>query len=832
MTIQNKSTPFAELRSISRSFPGVQALQNVDLRLRPGTIHALLGENGAGKSTLINVLGGVLQPDNGSILIQGEPVVFRDAHSARRQGIAIVHQEADLFPTLSVAENVAHEHGWPTRYGLIDWRALQEHTRAALQRLGSDLSPRRLAAGLSAAERQLVGIAAALAQRARLLILDEPTSSLSANESAILFEQLRSFRSQGGAILYVSHRLEEVFALADEMTILRDGRLAWTGPLTAIQPEEVVARMVGREPVEAPRSHECQPGPARLVCQGLRPADGSFAEVSLEARAGEVLGLYGLIGAGRSEWAQCLFGLRPAASGEVLVDGRAWQPTTPGAATRAGLAYLPEDRLRQGIFASLAVQANLTLAALRRLAVGTLLFGQRETATATTHVRQLQVKLRSLKQPIRTLSGGNQQKVVLGRWLACDPGILILDEPTRGVDVGARSEIHQQLRRLADEGRAIVMISSDLAEVMAHSDRIGVFRSGHLVAEHDARTVTAEQIARDALPSTSATPTESRATRPAPNTNRLELLLRETGLLLATVILAALLAWRTETFWQVATLQDILTNAALLALCGLAAGLVLLAGSLDISYGALMAVGGATAGYLMQNGHSPLVAISACLLTSTFAGALNAGLSLAGGVHPIVITLGTLSIYRGLTLLLIGDRAIHDIPASFRDPLLATPGGVPMVVLLVAALVFVAWLLLRWTVPGRKLLALGSNAHAARRTGIHQTRVWLVVFAVQGFLAGLAALFSLGLAGHMQATDFEEKTLDAIGVAVVGGIAISGGRGSVWGICSAALLFRVLEKGWVLLGVSSFWQRTIVGGLLLLAILGDRLLRRGDQETA
>ncbi len=833
-------TSLVQLRGLCKSFGGVTALNEVDLDLNPGTIHALLGENGAGKSTLINILSGVYQPDRGTLWVRGRRVAPRDADAARALGIATVHQEADLFADLSVAENIALEHRWPRRGGFLDWPALRRHTRAALRQFECSLDPDRRAGTLAPAERQLVGLAGALAQQASVLILDEPTSSLSAAEARTLFAHLNRFRSDGGAILYVSHRLEEIFALADVVTVLRDGRRVWTGPLAETTAERLIAQMVGRAVHAVARRPTSVAGPVRLACQGLTAADGSCRDISLEVRAGEVFGLYGLIGAGRSEWAQTIFGLKLRAAGQILLDGQPWVPRGPGQAARRGLVYLPEDRLRLGICAGLSVRANAVLAALRRWALGPFVSVGAETRQASRLVEQLAVRLRSLAQPVGTLSGGNQQKVVFGRWLACEPNTLLLDEPTRGVDVGAKAEIHALLRRLADSGRAVVLISSDLPEVLAHSDRVGVFCDGRLAAIYEAATTTPEQVATAALPGgLRADGDKDRSTaaashRQAAPGQAWESWLREAGLLGLVLVLALGLAWRTETFWQPGTLRDVGENAALLVLCGLAAALVILAGGIDISFGAMMALGGATAGYLMQEdiGWPAALAAGTALLVTASGGALNAALSLWGRVHPIVVTLGTMSLYRGVTLLLIGGRAIHEVPAPFRAPMQATPLGIPAVVWLAFAVVALAWLVLGWTVSGRQILALGSNPKAAQRTGIHRARIWLAVFTLEGLLAGLAGLLALGLAGHLQATDFEEKTLEAIGVAVVGGIAITGGRGSVWGIWGAALLFRVLEKGWVLLHISGYWQRTLVGGLLLLAILGDRLWRRvrGQEE--
>jgi ribose transport system ATP-binding protein/rhamnose transport system ATP-binding protein len=819
-------SPIVSLTSVCKRFPGVTALDHVSLELRAGSIHALVGENGAGKSTLINILCGILQPDDGQVQLDGADVTLADARAARRYGIATVHQEANFFPELTVAENWALEHGWPKLGPFISWRFLRRQTTAALVAVGCSVHPDTPAAVLTAAERQELGIAAALAQSARLLVLDEPTSSLSAVETRRLFARLRQFRDEAGAVLYVSHRLEEVFALADHASVLRDGRKVWSGPISQTTSAQLIACMVGRELESSSDRAATVPGPVRLVCKGLSAADGSFHDVSLEAQAGEILGLYGLIGAGRSEWAQAVVGLRLISAGKIELHGGAWSPRGPADAASRGLAYLPEDRLRQGIFAGLSVRANAVIAALRRLSRGPIVSAKREVQETQASVARLSIRLRSLLQPAGTLSGGNQQKVVLGRWLGCDPDVLILDEPTRGIDVGAKVEIHGLLRRLAAAGKAVIMISSDLPEVVAQSDRIGVFREGRLASVFDARSTSAEQIATAALPLDHSNDDPSAAAREGGRSRFVAVeRLREAGVLVAAILVVAILTWRTDTFWQPGTLRNVGENAALLTLCGLGAGLVILAGGIDISFGSVMALAAALAGYLMQEGYSPLLAVPAGLVVSAMCGAANAGICLAGRLHPIVVTLGTMSLYRGLTVLLIGGRDILDVPRSFLTPLRSTPLGMPAAVWLALIAITLAWIILGWTVPGRHILAFGGNPIAAERTGVHRTRVWLAVFSMEGLLAGIAGIIALGLVGSMQSTDFSEKTLEAIGVAVVGGIAITGGRGSVWGIAAAALLFEVLEKGWVLMRISSYWQRTIVGGLLLLAILADRFWR-------
>jgi ABC-type sugar transport system ATPase subunit/ribose/xylose/arabinose/galactoside ABC-type transport system permease subunit len=866
-----------ELEKVDKAFAGAHALREVDLSLQSGRVHALVGENGAGKSTLINILSGVLTPDRGLIRFGGQPMQFTDARSARKQGIVTVHQEADLFADLSIAENIGLEWGLPTgRLGWIDWRRQRRQTVAALSAIGEALDPSALARTLTAAQRQMVEIAAAVARQARVLILDEPTSSLSAAETKVLFRHLRGFRDQGTAILYVSHRLEEIFELADEVTVLRDGCRVWTGPLADSSPSHLIGLMVGREvTASAPRSDK-EPGPVRLRCQGLTAKDGAFHDITLEVRGGEILGLYGLIGAGRSEWAQAIFGLRGLASGTVWLDGQSVALAGPGAMIQRGVAYVPEDRLRQGLCRGLSVRANLVLASLRRLAFGPWISGTREVRQASAAADRLRIRLRSVEQPAGTLSGGNQQKVVLGRWLDCDPRVLILDEPTRGVDVGAKAEIHTLIHRLAEEGRAVVLISSDLPEVLAQSDRLAVFREGRLTATFDPRATSAETIAAAAIPSGEAerqgdgetrrqgedatlghglrtVPSSSGDLRSgggawsgdhAPTRSSPRLLVslsprllvslsprllvsrffRETALVLIVLMLFGVVEWRSGGFLEARLMRELATNTALLSYCAIGAALVILAGGLDISLGALMALSAGVAGRLWEQGYSLPIVAGVTLLIGGAGGMLNALLSLLGRVHPIVITLGTMSLYRGLTLWWL--RQDVQISGAARNWIFAEALGLPLIAWSGLVLAVLTGLFLYGTVAGRELYAFGSNPSAARRVGIRGGRVWLRAFTLQGMLAGLAGLLLLARSGNLQPTSYEDKTLEAIAAVVVGGVAITGGRGSVLGVVIGCLFLVSLRPVCVLLHVAPDWQRTLVGVVMAVAVVLDTLWRR------
>lgn len=815
--------PVVELVGLCKSFPGVKALRDVDLTLRPGRVHALVGENGAGKSTLIQMLSGNLSPDSGEIRLAGRPIRFPSPVAARRAGIVTVHQEVDLFPDLTVSENVGLLAGLPSAFiGWLDRREQRRRTASALEAIGQELDPADTAGTLSPAGRQLLEIAAAVSQQARVLILDEPTSSLSAAEAETLFRHVRRFREAGTAILYVSHRLEELFALADDVTVLRDGRHVWSGPIGETSRADLIRRMVGRETAAMTldrRPKRARTGaPARLRCSNLSAADGSCRGICLEVSAGEILGLYGLVGAGRSEFAQTVFGMRPRSGGQVWIDGR--EIARHGIAPE--LAYVPEDRLRQGLARGLSVRVNAVWATLTRLAIGPWLPAWREQAQAAAIIRQMDVRTSSERQLAGTLSGGNQQKIVIGRWLARDPAVLLLDEPTRGVDVGAKAEIHARIRQLADEGRAVILISSDLPEILTHSDRVGVFRDGALVAEFDPATATADAIATAALPQgapgvhLAAHPTRGRFRAP-----------REAALAILVVALALALQAGSGRFLTRENLQSVSTDAAVLAICAAGAAIVVLAGGVDISLGALMALCAAVAGKLWEHGTPWPAAMLVALLIGAGGGLFNAGLTLAGRVHPIVVTLGTMSVYRGLTRWwMVTDVQIPGVARqTFTDDLL----GVPIVVWLGVAMFLWLGAGLRQTIPGRYLYAVGGNPQAATRVGIRRSWVWLGAFGLQGAMAGLAGMLYLGRSGSLQSTAYEEKTLEAIAAAMVGGVAITGGRGTLLGVALGSLLLVTLAPACQFLSVSAYWQRALVGAVLVVAVVLDARWRRSDR---
>jgi len=488
-----------KLTSISKAFAGVQALKAVSFDLKAGEVHALVGENGAGKSTLIKVITGAHHPDQGSIEIQGVPVAEIDPVRARSLGIAAIYQQPALFPDLTVAENIAIGLEPGGAWRRIRWRERRDRARLVLERIGARIDPQTEVRRLSMPEQQLVEIARALGANARILIMDEPTASLSDQEVERLFRVIHDLKSQGKGIIYISHRLEELPQIADRVTTLRDGVLIGTRRMGEVSRAELIRLMVGRELSAVFPKTAARLGDTVLETRGLSCPGSGVRDINLSVRAGEIVGLAGLVGAGRTELAETLFGLTPATSGEIRLRDKPVVIDRPARAVDLGIAYLPEDRRRHGVILEMSTAANTTLATLGAITRMGLLDFDRERATALRLVRQLGIKTSSIDAPVENLSGGNQQKVALARWLAASPTLLILDEPTQGVDVGAKAEIHRLMCDLAGRGLAILMISSELPEILGMSDRIAVMYGGTIAGVLDRETATQEAVLERAL---------------------------------------------------------------------------------------------------------------------------------------------------------------------------------------------------------------------------------------------------------------------------------------------------------------------------------------------
>lgn len=482
------------LQNITKTFPGVRALEKVQLDLWAGKVTALIGENGAGKSTLVKVMTGIYQPDEGEILYKNIPIQLPHPESAHKIGITAIHQETVLFDELSVTENIFvgqyQAQGWLKK---LDWSAMHAKAAAILQRLEVEIDPRAILKTLSIAQRHMVAIARALSFEAQVVILDEPTAALSQHEIVEFYQIVERLKAEGKAILFISHKFDEIFQLADYYTILRDGAFVDSGAMSEITEEQMVEMMVGRTITQTYPKVACELGDTVLEVRDLcHPTE--FAHIQFSLRKGEILGFYGLVGAGRTELMQALSGVSRPSAGEIRLNGQTVQFHQPADAIQAGIVCVPEERQQQGAIIPMSIAHNMSLPQLGKLNPRGVLSDKREWALADDYATRLQVKAFSWEQAVETLSGGNQQKVVIGKWLATQPTVIILDEPTKGIDIGSKAAVHQFMSELVGQGLAVIMVSSELPEVMGMADRIIVMHEGVMVAEYAAGAASAEQI--------------------------------------------------------------------------------------------------------------------------------------------------------------------------------------------------------------------------------------------------------------------------------------------------------------------------------------------------
>ncbi|RIK73918.1 MAG: hypothetical protein DCC67_17275 [Planctomycetota bacterium] len=830
----------ARAENVSKSFGGVQALAEVSLELRRGEVHALCGENGAGKSTLIKILSGYYAPDAGRVEIAGQPLQ-PSVHAASELGVNVIHQESVACPDLDAADNVFIGRE-PRRLAglLLDRRHMERHTRELLDRLGEALPVDRPLGELPLAQRQMIGMARALSQQCRLLIMDEPTASLSTREAETLFRIIRQLRSEGVAILYVSHRMEEIFALADRATVLRDGHHVATASLGEVTPSKLIQFMVGRdvEPLgRAPLGSPAESLPAtRLEVRGLS-RQGSYADVSFQVREGEIVGLAGLVGAGRSEVAGAVFGASAYDAGEVLIDGEPLEKASIEASIARGLAFVPEDRQHEGLVLPMSVAENLTLAVLRSLAPRGFIRRRAESQAAASLAAQLDVRAARLSLPAESLSGGNQQKLVLGKWLATEPRVLILDEPTRGVDVAAKADIHRRIRQLASRGMATLVISSELPEILQLCDRILVMREGRLVGQLEPEAATEHSILELALPASGQAQGDAAAaagaslTRTATTTRskfRDLLVRREAWLLILLASIFAIVGAMKPSFLSVENTLDIGAEAAPTAIVACAVALVVITGEIDISVGSIAGLSAAILGLCCYGPDPPMpvAAGAACAIAAALGvGVVNGLLVNVGRVPSIIATLGMLTVLRGVTKLIMKGRSIDGRPDALRELATGSRHGVPNSIWIAAAVALALAVLARRTPLGRRMYAVGSNAKAAPLLGVSVGYTRFAAFALSGLLAGVAAVLLAPKNSIIQQNLGEGLELLVITCVVVGGTSISGGRGTIAGTLLAVIFLSLIPTALTYIGAPAEWRLAIQGGLILAAVLADHYLQ-------
>jgi monosaccharide-transporting ATPase len=895
------------MRGIEKRFNGVPALSGASLEVGRGEVHALIGQNGAGKSTMIKILTGYYTKDAGEILFNGAPFHADSPKNAQAGGISTIYQEINLIPYRSVAENIGLGHA-PRRFGFLDWQRMHREAEELLARFKVEIDVRQPLSAYTTAIQQMVAIARAVSFEAKLVIMDEPTSSLDDHEVAVLFDVVRQLKASGVAVIFVSHRLEELYVVCDRVTVMRDGRTVLSGALAGFTKLDLVTTMIGRTLKSAgdeqtafrESAHAEQRTSSRLLEVRNLSAGRKVTDASLQLSAGEIVGLAGLLGSGRTELARAVFGADRPDNGEMEYDGTAFAPATPAAAIGVGIGFCSEDRKVDGIVPDMSVRENLTLALLPYLARAGVVDREKQVEVVDRFIQRLAIKCSSPDQPIRELSGGNQQKVLLARWLCMNPRLLILDEPTRGIDVGAKAEIQSLIGQLAAEGLGVLMISSEMEEILEGSDRVFVLREGKTVANLKREEISEETIMAamadgtaalhqaDSSVRASSSPTVPISKRtsgssslpltrdgqtapaavpvkgddqlvpppiieeegPVPATaDERELApsdhipkvgkvrtrpaawpwldqLRRRGTLVALLALILFNLFFTPHFVSWQTLNVNLTQVCTIVMVAVGMTFVIGTAGIDLSVGSLMAISGALAPIIFLGKWVPvplrigvaLAFVVPVMVTSLF-GWFNGWLITRFRIQPIVGTLILFIAGRGVAQVLTnGNLQPFSVP-SFQFIGLGRPFGIPFQAFLMALLVICAAWVLRQTVFGHQVLAIGGNEEAARLCGIPVNRVKRSVYLISGFCAGIAGLIVIAINSSSDANLVGlGMELDAIAAVAVGGTRLTGGYATVIGTLLGALIIQLVRYTLLANGVPDSVAHVVKGGIIVASV--------------
>jgi rhamnose transport system ATP-binding protein len=827
------------LDAASKSFGPIVALKTATFGLRRGEVLALLGENGAGKSTCVKLLAGVFRPSAGSVMLDGRPVQFDTPQDAQKAGVAVMHQHPGLFTDLSIAQNIFMG-DMPNVRLLIDGAAMAEKASALLSSIGLVVDPSTELGRLRPSEQQLVEIARALSRNAGVLIMDEPTAALSTREVDRLFAVVEGLKARGVAMMFVGHRMDEIFHISDRIAVLRDGALIGLERTEDLPKERAIRMMVGRELTGLYPKSDADIGKVLLETRGLSRA-GEYEDIDISVRAGEILGVGGLVGAGRTELARTLFGITAPTAGKIRLDGQDVQLNGAQDAMAKGIAYVSEDRLGQSLVMDFSILSNAGLTILDQAAPTGFTDRKRTLSLVAPHLDRLALKFRSYDQPVNTLSGGNQQKVVLSKWLATNPRVLILDEPTQGIDVQSKAEVHAMIADLARQGLAIILISSELPELIGMSDRIVVLREGRKAAEFSREEATQEAIVRAAADA--ATPAlkvvegknparalaEADAIRPLGLVGRLAFR-REVGLVAAMLAVVIPVALVNPLIFSAVNLRSLAMDASLLMIAALAQLLVMVTRNIDLSVASVIGLSAYGSALFMTSdpatGAIGGVAI-ACLL-GLVCGAFNGAVVAYGRVPAIVVTLGTMSVFRGLHSLWTGGMQISadQVPQAWLDMTATRVLGLPLMVVIAAVILGFAAFILAKTEAGRRLYAVGSNPTGADLIGLPSKRLVFAAFTVAGVLAGLTGALWASRYATIDARVASGYELSVIAAAVVGGVALRGGAGTILGIVMGALTLLVIRNGLILVRVDPLWLQGVYGLVILAAIGIDAAVQK------
>ena len=849
----------AELRGVSKSFGGTVAVEDVSCELRSGEVLALLGENGAGKSTCVKLFAGVYRPDRGHILMEGSPLDLHSPLEAHRQGIVVMHQHPGLFDHLSITENIFVSDARKNRWGLLDHSGMRREASRLLAVVGLSIDPNESLGRLRTSDRQLVEIAKALAVAARVLIMDEPTAALSQREVDRLFEVVCALRKRQVAMMFVSHRMDEIYRIADRIAVLRDGRLLAVTKADQMPRNRAVQLMVGRSLSNMYPTLDSVLGKTVLTVERLTRL-GAFREVSFTLRTGEILGFGGLVGSGRTEIARVLFGVDQPTSGTVRITGTPTSFRSPAEAMKAGIAYVSEDRMGQSLIMDFSILTNASLPVIRQATRMGLVQNQRELDLVKPHLDRLRLRFQRYDQPVSTLSGGNQQKVVLAKWLAVTPEVIIFDEPTQGVDVQTKAEVHAVIADLARYGIAIILISSELPELLSMCHRILVLKEGRVTGEFGRNEASQEQIMHAAteanagqrifeetpgdetrglgIPGAMALPGDKRKGLSFGFDSFCRKIFgrRELGLLIAMSAVVIPVFAINPRMLSGSNLVALSMDAALLSIVAAAQMLVIITRNIDLSVASIIGLSAYISADALRAHPSLniLIAVVLACAVGLVCGVINGLVVTLGGVPAIVVTLGTLALYRGLDSLVAHGRQISadQVPAAWLDLTTGSLAGIPCLAIIAVTVLLILAVVLRYLSVGRDLFAIGSNPEGARLIGIQVQRRVLAAFACAGLLAGFDGALWASRYATIDARVASGFELTVIAAVVVGGVGIRGGSGTVLGIALGGLTLLVIRNGLILVRVDPLWLQGVYGLVILCAITIDAFVGRQSVRKA
>lgn len=857
--------PILELKNVERSFPGVKALNGVSFDLREGEIHALLGENGSGKSTLIKILSGIYEADAGEIYLDGNAVNITNSAVIQKLGVATVHQEINLIPNMDVASNM-YLNWEPTKHHLIDFKKMYSDAREVLNQIGLDINPRRMANLLSVAEMQLLEIAKSMSKKMRVLVLDEPTASLPAHEVEFLFNILNKLRSQGIGIIYVSHRLEEIERLADRVTIIRDGNHIVTCDKKDITIPEIIKYMVGKEVHAVHREDGIVSDEVVMQVENLTHGE-LFENINFNLKKGEILGIAGLVGSGRTELSNTLGGGLKSTDGKMTVRGKETKINSPINALSNGIALLPSERKIEGVSTLMSVRDNIIISSMQHFSTRGFFTNRQADNFAQQYVETLQIKTPSLQEKVGNLSGGNQQKVVLGKVLAHGSDIIIFDEPTRGIDVGTRREIYSLISDLSKQGKSIILSSSDLNELMQNCDRVITMYQGQVVDEFvnddnltmsellgsvlgQPSRVTSDNSTKDSLDSSTETEraesllkgdpvlkqaidsnVEKQAKLSAAKAeaqkrkkySRIFFNLLLWSVPIFTVLLVIYFAFQSDSFISVRNLQNFSRQFGILIIIACGQALALITRGIDMSIGAMMAwTSMVLAGVTVATGSFTLGLVAAIVAVLLF-GIFNAIVIGGMGADAFIITLGMMYVCRGLALNLNEGQPFTGLPSWFGQLAKGDLFGIPYVFIYAVIIAILFQIILTRTRAGRHITALGGNKEGAVICGVNVNLRHGTAYLLSACLAGLAGIIMASRMFSGQPNMGMGAHLEAVTAAILGGISLAGGRGDIAGVVLGAVLLTTINNGMNLAGVASYTQDTVLGLLLIFALILDRM---------